>query len=307
MLDKEIKWYNDTVIYPEPFTAICNMLAMFKSLNKVDTEYVQTMDPYAKNVMNLFEQFFFMPENIAKAKMVHVDKELLQSLIHTDNKVFFRNTGLPVMFINQDFRYENYLIKGIMISNTKELSEHMHPTDLLELVITHPNEQVLEALDDLMIMTLYIDVTNDQPIEQWLAYSLTGSTYTRTKSTKLRKYVSNIVCNILDFMNNDTETIDINIVEIDKVRNDKRIIRGKPPIPAKVYIRPKSEYRTYYISFNNDLETRHRTHRYLVRGHWRHFRSSKWVKAQGQSVWIKPQVRGKGIFIEKKYKLEGGD
>jgi hypothetical protein len=309
--DVTLKFYNDRVISPEPFIAVSNIIRMLRSMEVVDQEYYYAkMDSFAKNCINLFEQFFFMPEHMVKAKLIHIDKDLMPSILNTDNEIFYRNTALPVMFINQDFHYKDYLIKGILIANTKELAEHMYPNDLLDIMINNPG--AIEKMNSIMVMITFVDTSLPIPEENFLAYSLTGEMYGvdwkgDTYDKALRNFTSIIVCNILDFMNHDTETIELNTILIDRVSNEKRIKRGKAPMPTKVYIRPKSEFRNYYVSFNADLDTRHFSHRFLVRGHWRHYRSDRFVNMSGKSVWIKPQMRGRGIFIEKKYELEGGN
>lgn len=309
-------WYYNSVINPDPFNSVTNIIRMLNGMKEIDKDYYfNKMDSFAKNSIHLFEQFFFMPEHMVKAKLIHIDKDLLPSIINTDNDIFYRNTGLPVMFINQDFHYKDYLIKGILISNTKELAEHMHPNDLLDLFIKNPDQakDFLQKMEDLMIMVVFIDTSLEVPEENFLTFSLNGETYTNkdyrqhTYDKSLRKFVSVLACNILDFMNHDTETITINTILVDRESNEKRVKRGKPPMPTKVYIRPKSEFRNYYVSFNADLDTRHFSHKFLVRGHWRHYRSDRYINAGGKSVWVKPYIKGRGIFVEKKYKLEGGE
>lgn len=295
------RFFQNYILNPDPFTAVTNCISMLEASDRINP----ITNASVRSCIKLFKEFFFMAPNLAKAKIVQIDKDLLPSIIHTDNEVFFRNTGLPVMFINEDFKYKNHLIKGILVINTPDLYSHMDPGMMMELWFKHPNS--IDAFQDLTIMILAIDDSSGVPLEDFICFSLMGKTYKGDENINLQKYVSTLVCNILDFMNHDTETITINtIIKDDKV-NEKRIKRGKPPIPTKVHIRPKSEFRNYYVSFNADLDTRHFSHRFLVRGHWRHYRADRFVNKSGKSVWIKPFIKGKGIFVEKKYKLEGGE
>jgi len=313
-------WYVNSVINPDPFNVLINILGMWKSMEQKDPKFMSTIDSDARDCMSLFSKFFFIPNPISKAKVVHIDKELLPSIINTDNELFFRNTGLPVMFINQEFQYnDNILIKGMMIANTKELMDKADPLIKMELAFKDKGDMFKPHL---LLLVLYIetmtqDMLKDNPgasagcIENWLGFTLENyrEKYRDDEDkrrVKICEYVSTLACNIIDVMNHDVETIEINTIVSTREENDKRIKRGKPPIPTKVYIRPKSEHRNYYVNLNNEVrELGHSSHRYIVRGHWRHLRSDKWKQKKGTSIWIKMQIRGKGIFVEKKYKLEG--
>jgi hypothetical protein len=300
------KWYHASVINPDPFTAVTNIIGMWRGMKDMDKEYYDKLDDEAKGCIKLFSNFFFIHDNIAKAKVVQIDKDLLPSILSTDNELFFRNTGLPVMFINQDFQYNpNILIKGIMIANTKELMAHADPFTKLEFLIEDKKELLNPHL---LMLVLYIDMTTPNYTEQWLGYTIENyqEKYHNDKiNLKICKYASTIACNIIDVMNHDVENIEINTIISTREENEKRIKRGKPPVATKVYIRPKSEQRNYYINLNTQISENGIGHKFLVRGHWRHFRSEKWKNKKGQSTWIRPTIKGRGIFIEKKYQLEG--
>lgn len=302
--DEVRRLYHNKVVAPDPFTSISNMLIWHEEMRRDNpTEFAQ-LDSEAKQTMGLFRNFFFMPQNIAKAKVVYVDKDLIPSITSTDNNIFNRNTGLPVMFINQDFQYGDNLIKGILIANAKELTDNMDPGMRMKLIIENKDMDLFKAL---LFMWVYIDY--DDGTETWMSFTTNDlKKYPDRERQRLCNYVGSVACNIIDLMNHDVENIDINVIDTTREENIKRVRNGKVPVSRKVYIRPKSEVRNYYINFNRELRECGRiTHKFLVRGHWRHFRSSKWKLAQGKSTWVKPYIKGKGIFVEKTYKLEGGN
>jgi len=302
------KWYYTSVINPDPLNAVMNIIGMWNSMKSMDKPYYDKLDDEAKSCLSMFSKFFFIQDNIAKAKVVHLDKDLLPSILNTDNELFFRNTGLPVMFINQDFKYsDTILIKGIMIANTKELMAHADPFVKMELQIEQ-RKDIFEP--HLMLLVLYVDMSKPMFEENWLGFTMENykekyGTDTDKMRLKICKYASILACNIIDVMNHDVENIEINTILSTREENTKRIKRGKPPVATKVYIRPKSEYRNYYINFNTQIRDGGIGHKFLVRGHWRHFRSDKWKNKKGMATWIRPTLKGRGIFIEKKYKLEG--
>jgi hypothetical protein len=49
------------------------------------------------------------------------------------------------------------------------------------------------------------------------------------------------------------------------------------------------------------------SHRFWVRGHWRHFRHPRFVHMRGQKIWIPPFIKGSGILIDKRYRLVKGE
>jgi len=295
------KFYYNQIVAPDPFNAITNMIVWHEDMKQTNPEEYAKLDSEARQTMTLFKDFFFIHENIAKAKILYLDEDLLPSVTNTDNEIFFRNTGLPVMFINQDFKYEGGLIKGILVANAKELTDHMDPTLRMEYII---QEKDWELFNSLLFMWVFLDFSDGT--ETWMSFTTNDlKKYPSKKNQQLCKYIGTIASNIIDLMNHDVEAIDVNVIDVTREENEKRIRKGKIPVCRKVHIRPKSEVRNYYINFNRQLlECGHATHKFLVRGHWRHFRSSKWKNKQGTSIWIKPQIRGKGIFIEKQYKLE---
>lgn len=76
-------------------------------------------------------------------------------------------------------------------------------------------------------------------------------------------------------------------------------------MPTKVFIKAKGKFKKYINQFNQDDndDSNKLTHRFLIRGHWRHFRSEKFVYKQGEKIWIKPFWKGGGIVINKDYKV----
>jgi len=45
------------------------------------------------------------------------------------------------------------------------------------------------------------------------------------------------------------------------------------------------------------------SHRFWVRGHWRHLKHKRFKQKRGQIIWIPPYIKGQGSLIEKRYKL----
>jgi len=106
---------------------------------------------------------------------------------------------------------------------------------------------------------------------------------------------------------NDAD-MDCVTIETTKEQNEKRIRRGQVAFPTKIYIRAKGEFKRYVNRFNIDFDNADRQklgHKFIVRGHWRNFRSPRYVHKQGKRKWVKPFYKGEGIIISKDYKLMG--
>jgi len=294
--DTATKMWYDKVINPDPFHAISNIIA-------INSGHINELDKVARELTTLMMYYFHNPNEIHKAKLIYVDKDLLPSILNTDNEIFTRKMGLPCMFINQDFKFKNKLIKGIMILDTKAEFDNMDPNEKMKLIMENPDV----TFNTLTIICTHINMDKTElntSSEEYSIFRIGEVVDNGIVPKDLKDHVSNIVCNILDFMNNDTETIEVNTINVTREEQAKAIRKGKMPTPNKVYIRPKQEHRSYYQKFNEEINGLHYGHSFLVRGFWRHLRSDKWKNSRGKSIWIRCFIKGKGILISKKYQLE---
>ncbi len=137
---------------------------------------------------------------------------------------------------------------------------------------------------------------------------------------KIREYVLNFV----DFVNN--EEVKLMFRERTEKNIQRRIQKGRIPLPSfnKIYLVG------YLAKYLNKLETQELgtrfTHRFWVRGHYRRFLDKKKYKKlyeqykkgelnnfEGKKyniekgflkIWVLPYIKGEGMLIEKRYKLE---
>ncbi len=136
----------------------------------------------------------------------------------------------------------------------------------------------------------------------------------------IREYVLNFV----DFVNN--EEVKLMFRERTEKNTQRRIQKGRIPLPSfnKIYLVG------YLAKYLNKLETQELgtrfTHRFWVRGHYRRFLDKKKYKKlyeqykkgelknfEGKKyniekgflkIWVLPYIKGEGMLIEKRYKLE---
>lgn len=138
--------------------------------------------------------------------------------------------------------------------------------------------------------------------------------------TLLWRDIYTYVCNFLDFLNHPE--IEIITIERSEEQNNKRVLRGKQPIPTIHSIKCTGKLKEY---LDSDLKVDFKgySHMFDVRGHYIHFRNKDrykriyglgddYIKKLGYqkdlngmiSKWIAPFRKGKGIYIKKDYEVK---
>ena len=125
--EESMRLWTNLIVNADPYTAINNVMASQISAMRHGIDLTQGI---AKNSLSIFGQFFHNASTIEKAKMIYIDENLLPIILNTDNDLFVRPMPLPCMFINQDFRFEDRLIKGILFIDTRFERDSMTPEEL---------------------------------------------------------------------------------------------------------------------------------------------------------------------------------
>ena len=221
-------------------------------------------------------------------RLVEIEEDLIPLLESTDNKIFYRPLFFPTVFINNDFKFENLIIKGILIEDVTS------EKDLLIYIIAMD-------IDTYRMLTGMLTLS----AEQGEVYrTLPGET--KERIYRLNDYLKILVCNIIDMVEGNDEDLEITTIVTTPEQNTKRIQRKKIPLPTKVFIRANKEFKQYVKDFNDaDEECKETklTCKFLVRGHWMHFRSERYIHKKGEKTWIKPFYKGQGIVVAKPYKV----
>lgn len=118
------------------------------------------------------------------------------------------------------------------------------------------------------------------------------------EDTLLTRNIRLFICNFLDFLNNP----EIEYIEVNRTpeQNEKRIKRGKTPIPNYTFVKVMGQLKIYLNELNSGKEFEY-SHRFWVRAHYRTLRSDKWKFKKGTRIWIPCFIKGKGLLIEKPY------
>ena len=116
-----------------------------------------------------------------------------------------------------------------------------------------------------------------------------------------RRFMHTFVLNFLNFIN--SPEVSYVTVESDKDRNAKRIQNNKLPIPNRNMIRLNGALKVYLDDIKKN-PVWHYNYRFWVRGHFRTLRNIRYGDNVGKRIWIPPFVKGKGVLIEKNYKVD---
>jgi len=120
-----------------------------------------------------------------------------------------------------------------------------------------------------------------------------------TTDKKAREFVHKFFLNFLNFLNNPE------VEYVEHIRSDKNRERrekaGKPVIPSSFIIRVYGKLREYIDEAVRGASWTY-NYRFWVRGHFRDLVSKRYIHQK--RIWILPFVKGKGVLIEKSYKVQ---
>lgn len=290
-LEKSIQWFRKFAATYPPYNFVINYANNLKLCGENTSEGI-----FAKRFAWILSNESNRDVN-EELRLVELEKDLIGLVESTDNNIFYRPLFFPSVFINNDFRFEGLIIKGVYITEcfTAEGSNSywMHV----------PKEQI----NDYAIMAVIADI--EQGCEFYSCIALVNKTVgekfvdsdeENKKLERLNEFLRTIICNVVDMVEGNDEDLNVTIIETSKEQNIKRMKRGQIPTPTKVYIKAKGEFKKYVSNFKRDSEKK-LSHKFLVRGHYRHFRDDKFKNMKGKKTWIKPYYKGEGIMIAKEY------
>lgn len=272
--------------------------------------------PSLEGFKQAFNEVYGFRSNLLKSKVFKINKDLVNLFKLTDNKLD-EKIRLPFPII--------YLECKIPIYGKYVLDKQVSDGDLYYkgvLIIEVPKENIHFDIDANMIKWVWPSINeaiNAQDVELY-TYSFSYSPFHpedfqilacfMSQKYSNKKTLLNIdelnqlkafTANFLDFLNDP----EVKLIE-NKTPNRKTNIRkrkGKPTPPTM-----KIKINGTLLKYINQIKTgRHfnYSHRFWVRGHWRHLKSKVFVNRQGQKIWIRPHIKGDGILIgDKKYLLD---
>ena len=178
------------------------------------------------------------------------------------------------------------------------------------------NVDLDKDFNDINIITFYEDKYGDLCRDKINLYEKDKDKY----NNKIREFTMNLV----DFIN--SEEIKLMFVKKTKKTNERRIDMGRMALPSynKIYV--VGYLKKYLNKLKIQKQGKSFSHRFWVRGHFRHFMHKKYdklynlfkegkIKRRGDreyilddegilKLWIYPHIKGQGILIDSRYKLK---
>lgn len=214
-----------------------------------------------------------MKDKSGEVTIYEIKDELFDIIKNTDNKFFYRRIPQNIIFLDNEFYVKDYIVKGLFI-----VDDNKHSKDRF-IVIGWGINTVKYSTE-----LIFFEVGN--------------SGY---QGEKEHKSLALQIVTILDMID-DKRDIEFYEKKIDPERNLKRAKRGKPALHDKIIIRPNQPMKRYLSSFSSDAKFRY-SHKFLVRGHYRHYMSDRYsAELRGTKKWVKPYYKNPdGVLITKKY------
>ena len=248
----------------------------------------------------------------SELRLIELEKDLIPLVESTDNKIFFRPLFFHSIFINNDFSFEDLVVKGIYMTechtDAGSSSYYLHHPDVNDYAI------FAVAADTNIGCEYYLSIAL---VDEVIGSQFLDSKDENKKLKRCAEYLRNIICNVVDMVEGNTDDLSVVTIETTKEQNLKRIKRKQVPIPTRVVIRAKGEFKKYVEKFNSDYsenedgkdekdgkEGRKLGYKFLVRGHFRHFRNEKFINVKNTKKWIKPFWKGEGIVVAKEYDIK---
>jgi hypothetical protein len=239
------------------------------------------------------------PISNPELRLFEIENSLIPMITNTDNELFYRHLPFPKIFINTNIPVGDHLVaKGIMMIDLNDPN----------ITFDKSNEVYTERAKDIALYAVVYDETEGYEFRihvmmcnrKVINYEVENDSDVKAISA-MNSLIRVMACNILDLIESRQEVEQIEYVT-DRKHNEKRIKRGKSPMPIKILIRPTPALKLYLTQFN---EAHKRFgYKFMVRGHWRHFRSAWYKEKQGTKRWIYPHYRGHGIEVKKVYEVK---
>jgi len=244
---------------------------------------------------------------LEEAKYFQVPEKINLMLLNTKNRISKIRLPHLYMFLDTTIVIYDRVYYGMLlgdITQLKEIAKKEHIND----------EEIKNLEDNIIIQSFYEEGTKIG----WNKFNLNDKKVNKYVR-KLQEYVMNVMC----FLN--SEDIRIIFKERTHKNQQRRIQNNKVALPSFNKIQVIGYLKKYLDKLESEDSSRNFTHRFWVRGHFRHFWNKKYDNLYREykkgnlkhiegkqylmdgsgalKLWIYPYVKGQGILIEKKYEL----
>ena len=254
---------------------------------------------------------------VIEGKIFEIDVKMIQLLELTDNEPHLTKLPFPMIFIPNTFNYLGTVMHGIIMTELpdvlKELNKFRskYPNTRKEDEDFYYLDKNGERKNHLInVFTLsesstgrtLISTTIDESISEVAVIKQEGCTVKDERLKELNTQMKNLqtfCLNLLDFIHDP----EITWVQKKFTKYEIKKVYGHNQVPTvrKIIIHGKLKRYIRQLVAGNAFSY---SHRFWVRGHFRHFKSSYYKESFGKTIWIKPFIKGEGILIEKQYHVQ---
>lgn len=283
-------------------------------LEEMNTPTMQRMNMVSKLVL----------ASIPDSKMFMVDKKL-KFLIGLTKPASIKAAELKLpfneLYFDIDFKIDEHTrVIGMMVSHLgvdkEDFLKSINETSE-KLNLQHIGKALTDAFSKNLIMIKYMCAVNYDVYEQehmdhamilfdGFYYDLDtmkfanpvgmrqGMTAKEKRKSKLvKKIISGYVSNLLLFLNEPR----IKVSSKPDLDNQKRIKRGKIPLPSLLITRIDTSLKEYMEKIYYTGESHSKLdYSFWVRGHWMMFKSNRYINMKGQKIWVAPYIKGEGLM-----------
>lgn len=229
-------------------------------------------------------------------RIIEIDNNLIPMIENIGNEIYYRPLFFPTIFINNEFKFENMIVKGILVVDTRYIPDIKEQTCIIYTIAFDTDTyEFISSFTTLTSKDFYVsDIVPKNKIRQ---------------IERLNDHIREVVSNIIDFVERPYEIFERKVVSATREKNKERIEKGKPPLPEMIKINLNPQYNKYVNEYNKTNDECVKTHTkcaHLVRGHFR-FLGSEWYKKgkRGTKIFILPHIRGIGDIVVRPYKMVG--
>ena len=267
--------------------------ALFKSLAETNTRSVKGNTAVVLSALG-----------ILKGKIFDIDALLIHMLELTDNSPHETRLPFPCMFIPNIFSYKGTIMRGIVLielpdaypilkSIRKDLVVNDDSETQLHRIIAFTMLQQKTAVS--MVANEICEVVHGFHVIKSPDVSMSSEDFSTAKETK--NNMVTFCLNLCDFIHDpDVTYVDRRFAKYEL----RKYGTGQTPIVKKILVHGRLKRYLYQLREHNTFRY---SHRFWVRGHFRHLRSKRFKNKIGSTIWIYPYVKGEGILIEKPYNL----
>lgn len=128
--------------------------------------------------------------------------------------------------------------------------------------------------------------------------------FTKWDMNKAVNKFINLFVNLIDFLIHPE--VEYKVHKPDEKLNYKRAKKRKPRMPPRITVKVTGKTQKYLDAVQGMTEKRTYSHKFWVRGHYRHLTSDFYTHKQGQTIWVPPFIKGDKELIEKVYDMKMG-